>query len=76
MRETTRLDAKLASLRETLNTPLDMLERQYLETVMSHNQTQTANESTSVLNETQGEVERCADLLTALDYPETKNLLL
>jgi len=76
VRETARLDAELASLREALNTPLDVLGRQYLEAVMSHSQAQAANESTSVLNETQGEVERCADLLAALDYPEAKDLLL
>lgn len=76
VRENARFEVELASLREALNTPLDVLGRQYLEAVMSHSQAQAANESTSVLNETQGEVERCADLLAALDYPEAKDLLL
>lgn len=76
VRENARLEAELASFREALNTPPDMLGRQYLEAVMRHSQAQAANESTSVLNETQGEVERCADLLAALDYPEAKDSLL
>lgn len=73
VRENARLAAELASFLITLNTPLDALGRQYLEAVMRHSQAKAANAATATLKEIHGEVERCADALAALGYPEAKD---
>lgn len=72
--ENARLEAELASFLAALNMPLDELGRQYLEAVMRHSQAKTANESKTVLSETKGEIERCAEVLAAHGYPEAMDL--
>lgn len=74
--EISRLEAELASFRAALDMPLDELGQQYLEAVLRHSQAKTANTSTTDLNETRSQVERCADVLAAQGYPEAMDLLL
>lgn len=73
VRENARLEAELAPLRIALNTPLDVLGRQYLEAVMRYSQAQTADGTTTALNEGTGEVARCAEALASRGYPEAKD---